>query len=54
MFGFDRTAEVIRQGCSKGLSPEELIDRLISEVKAFTKDEPQADDMTCVVVQVEA
>ena len=28
--------------------------RLISEVKTFTGDEPQADDMTCVVVKVEA
>ena len=53
LFGFDRTMEVIRQGCSEGLSPEDLIDRLIGEVKAFTGDEPQADDMTCVVVRVE-
>ena len=53
-FGFEHTADVIRSGCSEGLSPEELIDRLISEVKAFTGDEPQADDMTCVVVKVEA
>jgi len=54
LFGFDRTMEVIRQGCSEGLSPEDLIERLISEVKAFTGDEPQADDMTCVVIRVEA
>ena len=53
MFGFDRAADVIRQGCSEGLSPEKLIDRLIHEVTAFTGDEPQADDMTCVVVRVE-
>ncbi|MFC1526676.1 hypothetical protein ACFL6X_07700 [Candidatus Latescibacterota bacterium] len=46
--------EVVRQGCSEGLSPEGLIDRLIGEVKAFTGDEPQADDMTCVVIKVEA
>jgi len=52
-FGFEQTAEVLRQGCSEGLSPEGLIDRLIGEVKAFTGDEPQADDMTCVVVKVE-
>ena len=54
LFGFDRTTEVIRQGCSEGLSPEDLIERLIAEVKAFTGDEPQADDMTCVVIKVEA
>ena len=53
-FGFDHTAEVIRQGCSEGLSPEDLIDRLIGEVKAFTGDEPQADDMTSVVVRVDS
>ena len=54
LFGFDRTMEVIWQGCSQGLSPEGLIERLIGEVKAFTGDEPQGDDMTCVVVRVEA
>ena len=54
MLGFEHTADVIRQGCSEGLSPEALIERLIAEVKAFTENEPQADDMTCVVVKVEA
>ena len=54
LFGFDRTMEVIRRACSEGLPPEDLIERLIAEVKAFTGDEPQADDMTCVVVKVEA
>ena len=53
LFGFDRTMEMIRQGCSEGVSPEDLIERLIGEVKAFSGDEPQADDMTCVVVRVE-
>ena len=53
-FGFQRTAEVIRQGCSEGLSPEELIEQLIREVEAFAGDEPQADDMTCVVIRMEA
>ena len=53
LFGFDRTMEVIRRGCSEGLSPEDLIDRLIGEVKGFTADEPQADDMTCVVIKVD-
>ena len=54
LFGFDRTMEVILQGCSEGLSPEDLIDRLTGEVRAFTGDEPQADDMTCVVIRMEA
>ena len=52
-FGFEHTAEVIRQGCSEGLSPAELIDRLIDEAKAFAGQEPQGDDMTCVVVKVD-
>ena len=54
LFGFDGTTEVIRRGCSEGLSPEDLIERLITEVKAFAGNEPQADDMTCVVIKVEA
>ena len=54
MFGFDRTADAIHQGCSEGLRTEGLIERLIGEVKAFAGDEPQADDMTCVVIKVEA
>lgn len=53
LFGFDRTAEVVRQGCSEGLSPEDLIQRLIGEVKGFTGNGPQADDMTCVAIKVE-
>ena len=52
-FGFEHTAEVIQQGCFEGLSPEHLVERLIEEVKAFTGDEPQADDMTCVVVKLD-
>ena len=30
-----------------------LIDRLIGAVQAFAGDEPQGDDMTCVVLRVE-
>lgn len=45
--------EVVRQGCSEGLSPEELIKRLIGEVKTFAGDEPQVDDMICVAIKVE-
>ena len=53
MFGFERTAETIRQACAEGLSAEGVIDRLISAVKAFAGDEPQGDDMTVVVLKVE-
>jgi len=54
IFGFERTEEAIRQGCREGQSAEELIDRLIGAVKAFTGDTPQGDDMTIVVLKVDA
>ena len=54
IFGFERTEEAIRQGCREDQSAEELIDRLIGAVKAFTGDAPQGDDMTVVVLKVEA
>ncbi len=53
-FSFERTAETIRQGGAEGLSAEALIDRLIGAVLDFTGDEPQGDDITCVVLRVEA
>lgn len=53
IFGFEQTAETIRAGCAEGLSAEALIDRLISAVQTFAGDEPQGDDITCVVVRVE-
>ena len=54
IYGFERTSEMIRQGCIEGLSAEALIDRLIGAVKAFAGDVPQGDDMTVVVLRVEA
>jgi len=54
IFGFERTTETIRQACAEGLSAEGVIDRLISAVKAFAGDAPQGDDMTVVVLKVEA
>ena len=53
IFGFERTAKTIRQGCSEGLSAEALIDLLIGEVKEFAGDAQQEDDMTVVVLRVE-
>jgi len=53
MFGFEHTASVVQAGCSEGQSPEELIERLIGEVRVFAGDEAQADDMTCVVIKAE-
>jgi len=54
IFGFEQTAETIRQACAENLSAEVLIDRLIGTVKDFAGDAPQGDDMTCVVLKVEA
>ena len=54
IFGFEKTAEVIRAGCAEGLSAEGLIDRLVGAVQVFAGDTPQGDDMTCVVLRVEA
>jgi phosphoserine phosphatase RsbU/P len=53
IFGFEQTAETIQKACADGLSAEALIDRLIGSVQAFAGDEPQGDDMTCVVLRVE-
>ena len=53
IFGFERTGEAVRRGCVDGLSGEELIERLFEEVRAFSGETPQGDDMTCVVLQVE-
>ena len=54
LFGFDRTMEVVWQGCSEELSPKEVIERLLGEVRTFTGDVPQADDMTCVVIRMDS
>ena len=53
LFGFDRTANTIRNGCSQNLTAPQLLDHIISEVKTFTGDAPQGDDQTVVVLQVE-
>ena len=54
IFGFEQTAETISTGCVQGLSAEELIEQLIGEVKEFAGETPQGDDMTVVVLRVEA
>lgn len=53
LFGFDRTAEVVRQGCRRGLSSQALIEHVFAEVLAFRGTAPQTDDMTCVAVALE-
>ena len=53
IIGFERTAEIVRQRCAQGLSSQEVIDRLIRDVKDFTGEVPQGDDMTFIVLSVE-
>ena len=53
LFGFERTMEVVRQGCVEGLNAEGLIERLIGSVKSFSEDGKQEDDITVVVLRVE-
>jgi len=52
LFGFERAAEVIGQGCAEGLSVEGLIDRLCAAVEEFRAGVPQEDDLTAVVLEV--
>ena len=52
MFGFDKTAETLRQGCEEGLGSEALLERMLHEVRRFSSDHPQEDDQTIVVVGV--
>ena len=52
LFGFERTAETIRQVGISGLSAAELVQRLFDEVGAFVGEELQEDDQTMVVIRV--
>ncbi|MEW6754240.1 MAG: two-component regulator propeller domain-containing protein [Candidatus Latescibacterota bacterium] len=54
LFGFERTLATVRSACAAGLAPAALIDRLVAAVRAFTGPVPQADDMTCVAVRLDA
>ena len=54
MFGFDQTAETVRQGCQAGLSAEGILEKLLGDVRTFSGDSLQEDDQTIVVVGVES
>ena len=53
MFGFERTAVAIQQGCRQNLSASHLLDYLVGQVHAFTGGTPQEDDQTVVILAVE-
>jgi serine phosphatase RsbU (regulator of sigma subunit) len=52
LFGFERTAAAIREGCRQSLSAAALLEQIFAEVKKFTGDAPQGDDQTVVVLEV--
>lgn len=54
LFGFERTAEVVRRGGEEGLTAAELVERLFAEVEGFSGEVPQGDDQTVVVVVLDA
>ncbi|MEW6756192.1 MAG: SpoIIE family protein phosphatase, partial [Candidatus Latescibacterota bacterium] len=54
LFGFARTVQTVRAACARGLSPQAVIDHLLQAVRTFSGATPQADDMTCVVLRMEA
>jgi serine phosphatase RsbU (regulator of sigma subunit) len=53
LFGFERIAATIRQGCADDLSSEDLLQYLLAAVEKFTGDVPRADDQTVVVLTVQ-
>ncbi len=52
LFGFERTAETIRQAGISGFSAAELVQRLFDEIGDFVGEELQEDDQTMVVIRV--
>ena len=50
LFGESRLREIMER--HSGLAPEDLRERIIDEVFAFTEGEDQHDDMTMVLVRV--
>ena len=53
LFGFERVAATVRQGCIDDLSSEDLLQYLLAEVEQFTGDIPRADDQTVVILTVQ-
>ena len=53
MFGFDRTAYLIQEGCRKGLSAQGLLDYLLEQVHIFAEGKEQEDDQTVVVIAID-
>ena len=54
IFGYERTANVVHRCCARALGADALIGELFAAVQRFAAGEPQEDDMTCMVLRVEA
>ncbi len=52
-FGFERTADVISQGCMAQSSASALIDHVLQQVLDFTEGVPLADDQSIVVLRAQ-
>ena len=50
LFGFERTAKTILEGCRKNLAAENLLDYIFTQLKKFTGDVPQGDDQTAIAL----
>ena len=53
IIGFERTAEIVKECCARNVSSEGVIEGLVQDVRDFTGDVPQGDDMTFIVLSVE-
>jgi serine phosphatase RsbU (regulator of sigma subunit) len=54
LFGFDRTAETIRQMGRQNASAAQLVDHMFDAVEAFSAAGAPEDDQTMVAIRVEA
>jgi sigma-B regulation protein RsbU (phosphoserine phosphatase) len=50
-FGLDALYEIFGNAVSEGKTPQEIVNTIIHDVNIYTKDTPQADDQTLVVIQ---
>ena len=51
-FGFERTADCVRQAGDRGLTASGLLDELMYGVRTFAGEAPRTDDQTAVVLHV--
>jgi sigma-B regulation protein RsbU (phosphoserine phosphatase) len=50
-FGLDALFKIFGDAVSSNKTPNEIVDSILREVNAFTRNTPQADDQTLVVIQ---